>query len=109
MSFRNNHLEILKKQFIKSIADILILQTLKSNALHNNEIIDKLRSKFKVLNYNQVCPILSKLAKKGLITHKENLGRKKLYSLTEEGNLAKEGMLKQLSNLHIKVVNSSKF
>lgn len=100
---------MLKKQFIKSIADILILQTLKNNTLHSYEIINKLHSKFKVLNYNQICPILSKLTKKSLIAHKENLGCKKLYNLTEEGNLAREEMLKQLSNLHIKVLKSSKF
>ena len=100
-----NRLITLKKQIIKSITDVLILQALKNDDLCGNEIVNELHSRFGITNYGKVYSILSILTKNGLITYKNNPNSKKLYSLTEKGELARKEMLEQYFDIHTKITN----
>lgn len=102
---QNDHLEILRKNVVKSILDVLILQLLKKNELCGNEIISELRERFGAVNYSNVYATLNTFVKYGLITYGDGNGNgngngnRRICRLTEQGDLVR----KQLAQNYINV------
>lgn len=98
-----DHLEILRKNVVKSILGVLILQLLRNNELCGNEVISELRKRFGAVNYSHVYATLNAFVKHGLIAYGNGNGNgdgnRRICRLTEQGNLVR----KQLAQNYIDV------
>ncbi len=100
-----DHLEILRKNVVKSILGVLILQLLRNKELCGNEIISELRERFGAVNYSNVYAMLNTFVKHGLIAYGNGNGNgngdgnRRICRLTEQGNLIR----KQLAQNYIDV------
>lgn len=112
---KKNHLEILRKNVVKSILDVLILQLLRNNKLCGNEIINELRTRFGSVNYSHVYSTLNTFMKNGLIAYENGNGNgnsngngngnKRVCKLTEHGDLVRKQLAQNYINIdkHIKM------
>jgi len=79
----------MKRRFVKSFLDILILQLIKTGPTWGYDIIKKTETQYNVkLRHGALYPMLNELEKKGLATSRRELrkGRtRKIYEITETG------------------------
>jgi len=79
----------MKRRFVKSFLDILILQLVKTGSTWGYDIIKKTQTQYKVkLRHGALYPMLSELERKGLARSRRELqkGRtRKIYEITEDG------------------------
>jgi len=78
-----------RRRFVKSFLDILILQLIKTGPTWGYDIIKKTETQYSVkLRHGALYPMLNELEKKGLATSRRELqkGRtRKIYEITETG------------------------
>jgi len=79
----------MRRRFVKSFLDILILQLVRTGSTWGYDIIKKTEAQYKVkLRHGALYPMLRELEKKGLATSRRELqkGRtRKIYEVTEDG------------------------
>ena len=79
----------IRRRFVKSFLDILILQLIKTGPTWGYDIIKKTETQYNVkLRHGALYPMLNELEKKGLATSRRELqkGRtRKIYGITETG------------------------
>ena len=79
----------IRRRFVKSFLDILILQLIKTGPTWGYDIIKKTETQYNVkLRHGALYPMLNELEKKGLATSRRELqkGRtRKIYEITETG------------------------
>jgi DNA-binding PadR family transcriptional regulator len=80
----------IQTKLAKKLLDIIILQFLKTQAMHGYEMINKIQKTFGVyFGPSTIYPLLATLEKKTYITSSWNMDDyrpRKIYQLTEEGN-----------------------
>ena len=80
----------IRRRFVKSFLDILILQLIKTGPTWGYDIIKKTETQYNVkLRHGALYPMLNELEKKGLATSRRELqkGRaRKVYEITDDGN-----------------------
>jgi len=79
----------MKRRFVKSFLDILILRSVEAESTWGYDIIKETESKYKVkLRHGALYPMLNKLETKGYVKSRKQLqkGRvRKIYEITQRG------------------------
>lgn len=92
----NRYSDTFSKKVIKSILDVLILQSIKDEPMYGNKLLNKINSKFNVLlSPVSVYSTLSSLQDQGLVA--TNPG--KMPALTEKGETVRQKLIEDYSKL----------
>ncbi|MGD9130489.1 MAG: PadR family transcriptional regulator [Candidatus Bathyarchaeota archaeon] len=84
-SRKNKTLEKLRRQSVKSALDVLLLAELRNGAMSGYDAIGYIHNKFGVLlSSGTIYAHLYALEREGLVTSSDD-AKKRVYSLTEEG------------------------
>lgn len=91
-------------RFIKSALDILTLLSLKQSSVTGYEMMSGIYSKFGILlSPGTIYPVFKRLEKEGLVSAVEE-GRKRLYSITQAGDLVLKVAIEEYETIQTEIL-----
>ena len=100
---KTQELRKVDKQLTRGLLDIIVLELLRSEAMHGYKIITSIRRNFGAyFGPSTIYPFLTELQEKGYITSKWDTNHdrpRKVYTLTSEGNSMLTGIEQSFSTI----------